>query len=419
MSNPTESSPDPLSHRSECTDRDPSMTRVMFVDDEPQILRGLERMLRPFRRRWHMSFADSGPDALARFEAEPFDVVVADMRMPGMNGAELLAEVKRISPRTIRIVLSGHADAESAMRSVLVSHQFLAKPCDPDALCEAVQRASNLQVLLSSPRLQRAIGDLAELPVLPQVYDELRRVLASAEPDIDRIGELVSRDQGIASKVLQIVNSSYFGIRQDIASLQQATMFLGTNTIRDLVLTFGTFGQFEGAKLPQGFSITAQQDHAMQVATIASALLETKREKDQAFIAGLLHDVGKLVLATQMPQSFAAVAGRCAGSERHCSSEMVELGVTHAEVGAYLLGIWGLSYPIVEAIAYHHAPYAVERQTSLGVLGAVHVADALAHEFTNNDASKSRIDEAYLDSIGVLGDLPKWRATGELLMTNR
>jgi len=387
------------------------MKRILFVDDEPNILDGLKRMLRPQRRVWDMAFAPSGQEALTAMAAEPFDVVVTDMKMPGMNGAELLAQVKAGHPGTVRIVLSGHADMEASMRSVSVSHQFLAKPCEADALRAAVDRACGLEVLLREPSLQEALGSVVELPTLPRVYNSLTEALSKEEVDISEVGSIVEEDVGIAAKILQLVNTSFFGLRIEIADLRQATTYLGVTTIRDLVLSYGMFQKFEGSVMPSAFSIEREQSHAFLAARIAKRILSEKMAGEQAFLAAMLHDVGKLVLATHLAEPFQTILQAGAGVERPFHAvEREVLGTSHAEIGAYLLGLWGMPYPVVEAVAHHHHPRRVPEQPAFGVLGATHVADALAREQGGCDPELIELDEQYLQTLGVAERLPEWRA---------
>ena len=144
------------------------MKSILFVDDEPMILAGLQRLLRSQRNVWDMSFAASGAEALAVLETKPFDAVVTDMRMPAMDGARLLELVKERYPGTIRIVLSGYFESEAALRAVPVAHQYLAKPCDPKKLHEAIERSCGFASLLPDAALRRVVGTIGELPTLPR-----------------------------------------------------------------------------------------------------------------------------------------------------------------------------------------------------------------------------------------------------------
>ncbi len=114
------------------------MKRVLFVDDEPKVLAGLQRMLRPLRHEWRMTFAAGGAEALAMLERGPFDVLVTDMRMPGIDGPQLLEEVRRRFPHVLRIALTGQYHGDAVQRSAALAHYHLAKPCDPDMLKEAI-----------------------------------------------------------------------------------------------------------------------------------------------------------------------------------------------------------------------------------------------------------------------------------------
>ncbi len=376
------------------------MKRLLFVDDEPNVLHGLRRMFYPYRNEWELVFANSAEDALSTMEQGRFDVVVSDMRMPGMNGAELLTRCKDLYPSTVRVVLSGHADAEASMCSVAVSHQFLAKPCDPGRLRETVERACNLQALLDGACVRSRLGSVAGIPVAPTVYRELTRLLAQDDVNIDEIADVVQRDLGLSTRILQLVNSSYFGIRREIFDLSQATAYVGVNTIRDLALTFGAFEQFH--ERVSSATVTREQNHAIATAQIAKHLLAGQADADQAFLAGMLHDVGKLVLATN-PE----LAGRSLDNDLE-NVDTLE-GVGHGILGGYLLGLWGLSYSIVEAVAFHDKPGSFPGTRSFGLLAATHVADVLASEIEAGTHLTEELDEEFLDDIGVLPEIPEWR----------
>jgi DNA-binding NtrC family response regulator len=158
------------------------MKHILFVDDEQQILDGLKDLLRKQRKQWTMVFALGGEAALRELQQQPFDVVVSDMRMPGMDGATLLTRVKELYPSSARIILSGHAERDSIVRALPVAHQFLNKPCDAALLRMVVERACELQRLLQNEKIRCLIGKLDKLPSVPHTYWELTRV--AALPDV-------------------------------------------------------------------------------------------------------------------------------------------------------------------------------------------------------------------------------------------
>ncbi len=385
------------------------MKRILFVDDEVNVLHGLRRMLHGRRHEWQTAFVTSGADALALMDSQQFDVVVTDMRMPGMNGAQLLAEVQHRHPAAVRFVLSGQSDMETAMRSVSVSHQFLSKPCDPELLRAAVDRCCRLQDMLQSPQLRDVLGSVSELPPLPDVYRQLTAALGREDVGLAEVADIVEQDIAIATKLLQLVNSSYFGLRRVVSDVRQAASFLGVNTIRDLVLSCGAFRQFAGRELPAGLSIAEEQDHAMQTARLARTLVTVTAEQEYAFLAGMMHGIGKLVCATHMPASMQRVLDSGGGSTRpfHVAEREV-LGVGHAEIGAYVLGLWGLPYPVIEAVAHQNHP-SRSGSTTFGVLGAVHVACALVAEAAGRPRTAIALDEGYLAVVGVAPRLDEWR----------
>jgi HD-like signal output (HDOD) protein len=371
-------------------------------------------MLRPLRHEWQVEFARSGPEALSVLAQSPFDVVVSDMRMPGMDGAQLLNEVMRRYPRIVRIVLSGHSDWESILRSVGPAHQFLAKPCDADTLKATVVRACVLRDLLTDEMLKQLVSQLKSLPSLPSLYLELMEELQSKNSSIQKVGQIVAKDVGMSAKILQLVNSAFFGLCRHVSSPAQAVVFLGADTIKALVLSVHIFSQLDSTRL-RNFSIDALWNHSLQTSAFSKLLSKTENADpkivDYAGMAGLLHDSGKLVLAANLPDHYNAALNL--SREQNLTLREAErevFGATHAEIGAYLLGLWGLPDPIVEAVAFHHHPTrCLDQQFS--PLTAVHVANALQHEIHPTPAAKGapQVDFNYLKEIGLVDRLPVWR----------
>lgn len=386
------------------------MRRILLVDDEPRILEGLRRMLRGHRQEWELLFANGGPAALEQLGGGPVDVVITDMRMPGMDGAELLGRVAQVAPDTIRIVLSGQTDADAATRTVPVAHQFLTKPCDATVLCEVVDRTCALRDLLASPGLRRLIGSVDALPSAPLIWHSLGRALRDPQSSVDQIAAIIEQDAGLSAKMLQLVNSSFFGQRRQVTSVGHATHLLGTGLIRSLALAQHVFSAgFSVAA--GGWTVEEEQAHGLAVARMAQVLVDDAGVVEAAFAAGLLHDVGKLILATRLPQAFGD--DQRESRVRQVPLHRVELaraGVSHAEVGAYLLGLWGLPHLVVEAVAHHHLPSRVGPGDQR-VLLAVHVADALVHERREGaERAELLLDHETLRSAGWVSRLDSARA---------
>ena len=388
--------------------------RILFVDDEALVLQGLQRMLRPMRSEWEMRFVDTGAKALDLMSREAFDVVISDMRMPGMNGAELLGEVLKRFPKTVRLVLSGHADRDLVLKCIGSTHQYLSKPCDPEELKSAITRAGELERSLRDQTLRSLISRMDRLPSMPSLYVEIVDKLQNPQITLEEIGAIIARDLGMTAKILKLVNSAFFGLGRQISSPAEAVSYLGVDTIKSLVLSINAFSQFSSSA-SGGFSAEALWVHSQQTAGLAKEIARLEHAElklmDEAFVAGLLHDTGKLVLAANFPEQYRRVIEAAPrNSAELLATEEAICGANHAEIGGYLLGLWGLPVPVVEAIALHHQPHRCPHVV-FSPLTAVHAASGLIHQQSSPDQPMHvEIDLAYLQKLGVSQRLETWRA---------
>lgn len=388
-----------------------TLKRILFVDDEPNVLEGLQNMLRKQRRSWEMVFAIGGEAALAELGKAPFDVIVSDMRMPGMDGATLLERVRERHPATARIVLSGHAEQEAAVRALQVAHRFLSKPCDADSLRLVIEQTVRLQALLSNDAVRQVIGRLDKLPSVPRTYQELVRATADPTVGITDIARIVEQDTAMSIKVLQIVNSAYFGLAQKMTSVSKAVVYIGVELLKGLTLVAHVFSTMTKPPV-EGFSYDELQRCSLLTARLAKRLVKEPKLAEDAFTAGLVHDVGKLIVALSVPDDFKQIVSEAGNSELSFHAiEKKRLGMTHAELGAYLLGVWGLPIPVVEAVAFHHqSGLAVDGP--FDVVAAVHVADALIDSACGGCKglpAESQLDLPFLEKTGLAAQLPAWR----------
>jgi HD-like signal output (HDOD) protein len=390
-------------------------TRILFVDDEPHVLAGLRRLLRPMRDEWLMRFADSGPQALAEMAAEPFDVVITDMRMPGMDGGQLLTEVAARYPHVVRMVLSGQADHETVMRVVEPTHQYLSKPCDPDLLKSKVTHACALRQRLGNPAVREWVASIKSLPTLPASYVALLAELRSPTCSAARIADFVSRDPAMTARILQLVNSAFFGVRGSISDPVHAVQLLGVDTIGALVLGARIFTKCDGAHVKRLDPIRLW-DHSVAVSRSAQALARhlggDRQLQADAFTAGLLHASGILVLACAHGERYLDVVSRAASERRPLHEiERESLSSDHAEVGAYLLGLWGLPDAVVDAVRWHLRPSDSEH-TQVTALTMTHVANVVDHQRRPGLPAGLGLttDDPYLAALGKRDDLRSWRA---------
>jgi HD-like signal output (HDOD) protein/ActR/RegA family two-component response regulator len=382
--------------------------RVLLVDDEPRIVSGLQRLLRPHRDRWSVSVATSAQDALALMAEAPFDVVVSDMRMPVMDGAAFLTVAREKYPAMMRVVLSGQTDAEATSRVLPVAHQFLSKPTERATLIETLERVWMLHTEIEDPRVRAAIGGIDALPTLPAVCAQLTALLASEDASVSAIAHLVEGEAAIVAKVLQVVNSPFFGARRRISSVREAVSYLGTEQLKNIVLTVAIVSSLPARAAH--FDAAAFQDHSITIARVAGLVAADRALADTSFAAGLLHDVGKLAMASTMPELFDAISRACKATGRSFEDVELELGgCGHARLGATLLHLWGIPFDVVEAVLYYGRAPAMSG-TKLESWDAVHLAHRIvgaAGTGIGDDA-----DHAYLSRLGQLPRLPELRAMG-------
>jgi HD-like signal output (HDOD) protein len=385
--------------------------RILFVDDDVNVLDGLRNVLRKQRRVWDMVFAIGGPAALEEMGRGPFDVVVSDMRMPGMDGAALLQIIKDTYPGTARLVLSGHAERDAVMRALPVAHQYLSKPCDVDQLTAVIERTCALQAILHSEAIRSMVSHLDALPLAPRTYWEITQAASKEDASLAEIGQIVEQDPALVAKVLQLVNSAYFGLPQEIRSASMAVQYLGLDLIKGLALAERVFT----LKVPDNalLSLEDQRQHSLLTARLAKTIANDAQRGEDVFAAAMVHDVGKIVLACGRPALYGRVVQLSKDRGRQCHVlEQEAFGASHAEVGAYLLGVWGLPLPIVETVAFHHQP---GRATDADrrVVASVHAADVVvegvcAHD--DDDAITARLDVPFLASAAITPDISGWRA---------
>jgi HD-like signal output (HDOD) protein len=388
-------------------------TTALFVDDEPNILSGLKRMLRVMRQEMDFHFAESGKEALEILTSQHIDVIVSDMRMPGMDGASLLTAVQEKYPHVIRIMLTGHADEEAILRTVGVVHQFLAKPVDPDSLKAVLSRACALQDLMKNDHLKSLVSSLGKLPSLPSVYAELQKKLMNPECVIGDVAAILEKDMAMSAKVLQLVNSAFFGLYKNVDSILHAVNLLGLDTVKALVLGVGVFSEFKTTPSAV-FSVGALWDHSVTTAAFAKkiAAMETDNKQlvDTVFIAGMMHDVGKLLLFSSLQDDYLrAVAMAREQGIPLCQAEQVVFNANHGNVGSYLMGLWGLPGGVVESIAFHHHLDAYP-EPSFSPAVAIHAADVIYYQLNPKSSvgAPPILNQVYLEQAGLGEKFGQW-----------
>lgn len=386
--------------------------KLLFVDSDSKVLDGHRRLLKALRPDWVVRFASSGREAMQTATQMRPDVLVTELSMPTDNGVDLLKAVQKMQPEAIRIVLSSEPDAqaETVLRATQSAHRFLVKPCKGEVLIAHIEQAAELRKILSSHELREIIGGIPYLPSLPTLYHELVAALESPLIAVADIGDIIARDVSMTGRVLHLVNSAFFGLPRQVSNPREAAVMLGINVLKSLVLYVKLFFAAPDSIIP-GLSLDELWAHSSMTARfsrdIAKDLGASGRVQEDAFLAGMLHDVGKLLLLDQ-PNYLRRVA-RMQSSEENISfaeAEYKEFGASHAELGGYLLGLWGLADLVVEAVACHHRPSQISGELS-PVLLSTHLANFLLIKQSGEEIC---FDEKILEKPEIKKMLPIWKS---------
>ncbi len=378
--------------------------RALFVDDDSSALHGLKRMLKGTRNEIDAVFVDNGDDAVEMLRMGAYDVVITDIGMPGMSGLEMLEIIADRHPDMARLILSDRTGRSDTLRAAGLAHQYLSKPCDPDGLRTAIQRSVRMREELADPELRRLAGGARTLPSVPDLYHQINAELASDDPSVAKVGEIISHDPAMSVKILQIVNSSFFGLRRVVTDIGQATTLLGLDTISSLVLGVGVFRTAPSDPVSASM-VNHVYESSLEIASAAKRIAQLAGADrplvEEAYLAGLIQDIGILALASNWPARWRQVDRSALDLSEHSI-----FGTTHAAFGAYLASLWGLPDSLIEAIRFHNDPAGPPTESGFTSLVALHAARAIING--GFDPATVSSQTKYLEVIGMTGELPQW-----------
>jgi signal transduction histidine kinase/HD-like signal output (HDOD) protein len=387
---------------------------ILFVDEDRDMLKSLQRMLKSNENEWETHFSDSAQKALSFMEKTPVDIIVTEYNMKETGGHELLKEVKKKFPQTDRVLLSGETDEEKIMKTVSIAHQFIYKPVSASKLRSMIKRTIAMRSILKDRNLRRTVSKLDSLPSLPSIYNEIVKELNSPVSSTKKVGEIISRDPSMTSKILQLINSGFFYLPSKISKPDEAVVLLGMDIVKSLVLNLEIFSKLKLQKHFLDFQKKLHL-HSMAAAKTAKeiAVMEglSDFQADQAFMAGLIHDCGKLVLASNFPEEYKQVLDKILNNNSDFITEETEIfKSSHEIIGAFLMGVWGLPLEIIEAILYHHNP-SKSSDTEFGVTAAVHAANIIECEKagTLHIPYEEAFDNKFFERIKVYKRPEIWR----------
>jgi len=390
--------------------------RILFVDDDELILRSMERVLRrpAAESGWELCFATNGEAALEEMTRSPVEVLLADANMAKMSGATLLRKVQERDPAVVRILLSGHTGLDILRTALPYAHQFLPKPCDGQLLKSTLDSACGLRNLLARPEMRQLVGASNELPSAPRTFIELSNALSNPSASARAVSEIIERDIGISARVLQLVSSAFYGLPRAVTSIGGAVAYLGVEVIKAIVLSVEVSRMFPLTQSIPDFSVDALQQHGMRASQFAKRILGHEPGGDVLLVAGLLQDTGQLVLASRAAQRFGIALSTAALRKQPLQEVETDLfGASHAEIGAYLLGLWGLPQRVVGAVANHLEPQRTGNRV-FDAAAALYVANLLVVDpdvpaLEEVPPHTVALDLAFLRLVGVAHQLDEWR----------
>ncbi|MGB9771658.1 MAG: HDOD domain-containing protein [Candidatus Kapaibacteriota bacterium] len=373
-------------------------TGILFLSDETTI-KEIIRNVVPLQDDFDIFFAESGEKGLQILANNKIDIFFGSPNITLPSGSNIFYEIKRVFPETIRFALVSNLESPSVAQLSQYVHQFVQPPYTLENLKERIERTSSLQKTLKNEKIKELVQNITALPSLPELYIQIEQEVARPDFSLSKIGNLIAKDPNLTAKILQIVNSAYFGLQREITNINFALSYLGVNVIKSLIFYIHLFSNFKVT--PENRKYLEQfWKHSLIVASntyhLAEKHLTSKSEIDSAYTAGVLHDVGKFVLLNTYtyPQNVMLLAEQKAMDNLEAENEIYQC--THAEIGAYLLGLWGFPITIVEAVAYHHQPSKLKK-SSLNFSTILHIADFLY--YTPN------LDVPHIQEIGLEKDL--------------
>ena len=392
--------------------------RILIIEDEADTLQDIKDNIFILEERFDFDFSSSAEHALNLIERENFDIVVCDRVMPDVDGITVLTKIRDSHPDIIRILMAEHLTKSELLKSSGPIHQYLAKPFRHSEFERTINRVITLRELIVDKGLMDIIGQMESLPTIPDLYFQVEEEMNAPDPDIRKISDVISLDLGMSAKVLQLVNSSFFGLPRKVDDISLAASLLGLDTLSDLILMMSVFNQFEELN-NQDFSFDYLTQHSVNTAKAARAITQAEKlgpaEQKVAYTAGLMHDVGKLVFLVNLPERFAQ-ALQLAHEENIplYQAEMDILKASHQSVGAYLLDLWGFPDCIVEAVAFHHDPERLA-DDRLNPTIAVHIANYFEHilnpnrdRLKANESDSELLNIEYLKNAGFGRKIRKW-----------
>lgn len=367
--------------------------KIIFVDDEQMILNGIKRVF--FRSKWDVKYANSGAEALDILKTFSADFIVSDMCMPGMNGADLLENVCKLYPSTVRIVLSGDANPELSVRASYVAHQWYNKPYSPDVLKEELENIYSIRNGLPYKEIKRIVGQVTSLPSIPEVYIKIKSVLDDDTITMKDISLIISENVSLTAKILQVANSSFFITGSKVTSIENAITRLGINVICNIVAVTEIYANFQES--PSEYYNEILQ-RGLKTAKLAASIVD-KSISEITMLSGLLHNIGELIFCQINPSNMDIyIKERIIGAD-NSELESRLFKINSIQIASYLLHLWHFPYDIIEHITLQNTPEKLIKN-NFGSAAAVYVSKMIINQLI--------VDEFFIKHFNISEQLNQW-----------
>jgi len=376
--------------------------RILFVESKEAPQDTFTRNLKPKENGWIPSFASSALEALELVQNNPYDIIISANNLPDQSGVGLFELIKESHPESIRFLLIDESEKKRMRSQVNSAQQVLLNPLELKPFVKQVNRAFALRSITHDPALLKLLGDTNALPPLPRVFQELTAALDNPNSSLGDVADIISKDIAISAKILALANSALFTLRAPATTIPHAVSLLGSGLICSLVFSQGMGDSFATDAESEKF-IEELNRHSIECASVTSRILShwgaSRELTEKAVFCGIAHDIGKLVLAKFAPEKWSEVLAAIKSEEQtDIEAERSIIGVSHCEVAAYLLGIWGFPNDQILAIAFHHEPERVQEH-ELGILCALH----LAEYYCSSEKNRTDLNWEYLKDCRLEG----------------
>ncbi len=397
------------------------MKNILFVDDEAMLLKLYEIFFNKKSDKWKV-YICSTPDKVNEIIRNfPIDIVVSDYNMKNMNGAQVLKKVVEKFPWVVRIIITASYNEAERINALNYAHRCLIKPVKLHDLENEIENAFMIFKSDISRIVRTKITGIDSLPVIPEFYKKLTEEINKGDDaSLNKIAKLVSNDPNMSVNILKIINSPFFTLDKNIVKADHAVTMLGLNIVKSIVLS---------AELIKIFPVTSKNkkmiDDIIEHSTLCAKLMlqifkfelkngkVSKTDVDLAETIGMLHDVGKIILASLSPDLYEHINEiRYTSDESFSELEKHVIGVDHAEVAAYLLSLWGLPSKIPEIIASHCKISEIHKDDDI-LLRAIHFINYII------DYSESHTPNDILQTEPVVSNLNWYNVIKDSLNPNK